>query len=252
MPNREQSLAAGLAERLRAYVEGPQVRAGDLIGTKKELAERFSVSPGTLNEALRILQLHGVITLRSGPRGGVFAAAVEGHLRLANLILSFRADAETMNDAMIVRDSLEAAVWLDITEHATAQQTGELRDHITAMDAARSEPEGYLRRNWDFHAAAARLCQNQILRASYLGAVDLMTKALKGAEPGAQFSPERRLVNLRVHEALVNAALSRDPGQMSVAILEHAAGGRWHEKDRLARIAAQSTLLTTDPDRPLG
>lgn len=247
MPNRDRSLAVGLAEQLRAHAEGPDVRPGDLIGTKKELAERFSVSPGTLNEALRILALHGVVTLRSGPRGGVFAAAPAGHLRLANLVLSFRADPETMNDAMIVRDSLEAAVWLDIAEHAPAQEIGELRDHLRAMDDARVDPEGYLRRNWDLHAAAARLCRNRILRETYLGAVDLMTGALKAVESAAQASAETRLINLRVHGGLIDAALSRDPGQLGAAILDHAAGGRVSAKDYLAQLAAHSTLLGTVP-----
>lgn len=220
---------------------------GDLIGTKKELAERFSVSPGTLNEALRILALHGVVTLRSGPRGGVFAAAPAGHLRLANLVLRFRADSETMNDAMIVRDSLEAAVWLDIAEHAAAREIGDLRDHLRAMDDARVDPESYLRSNWDLHAAAARLCRNRILRETYLGAVDLMTGALKGVENAAQASPESRLGNLRLHGALIDAALTRDPEQMGVAILDHAAGGRVDAKDYLAHFAAHSTLLGTAP-----
>lgn len=248
MSNRDRSLAAGLAERLRAYAEGPDVRPGDLIGTKKELTERFSVSPGTLNEALRILQLHGLVMLRSGPRGGVFAAAPQGHLRLANLVLSFRADAQTINDAMVVRDSLEAAVWLDIAAHAASQEITGLREHLRAMDEALDDPEGFLRRNWDLHTAAARLCRNQILRDTYLGAVDLMTRALQAVEPGERGSTDSRTGNVRVHGALIDAALGRDPGQVTVAIIEHAAGGRVSATDYLAQVAAHSTFLATVPN----
>ena len=248
MSNTDRSLAAGLAERLSAYAKGPGVSPGDLIGTKKELSERFSVSYGTLNEALRILQLHGLVILRSGPRGGVFAAAPQGHLRLANLVLSFRSDAQTMNDAMIVRDSLEAAVWLDITEHATDQQITGLREQLRAMDEARGDVEGFLRRNWDLHAAAAGLCRNQILRETYLGALDLMTKSLQAVQPGGRGSLDTRTANVRTHGTLIDAALSRDPEQMTVAIIEHAAGGRVNAKDYLARIAAHATLLATVPN----
>jgi len=247
MRNTPRSLAVGLAERLQVQAEGPDVRPGDLLGTKKELAERFSVSPGTLNEALRIMQLHGLVTLRSGPGGGVFAAAPEGHLRLANLILGFHADAQTMSDAMVVRDSLEPAVWLDLAQHATSQRIEALRGQLRAMDDARANPEDFLRRNWDLHVAAARLCRNRILREAYLGAVDLMIQALRTVEAGEQASPETRLVNVRAHQGLIDAALNRDPELVAAAVIVHASGGRVNAKDHLTRIAAHSTVLAAIP-----
>jgi DNA-binding FadR family transcriptional regulator len=242
MLRREFSLVTELVEQLRTVVERPDTRPGDLLGTKKELSERFSVSLASLNEALRILQSRGLVMLRSGPRGGVFAATPQGHLRLANLVLSFRADSQTMNDAMVVRDSLEAAVWLDVAEQADSSQIGGLRDWLHAMGDLEAGPEDYLRSNWEFHTAAARLCRNRILRETYLGAVDIMTEALDSVEQGEQ-DPGSRVLNVQAHEALVNAALSRDPERIAVAVIDHAVGGRVDTEEYLARVAAHSTVL---------
>ena len=51
-----------------------KLKPGGRLGTKNELRERVGVSIGTFNESLRILQSRGLIELRRGRRGGLFAA----------------------------------------------------------------------------------------------------------------------------------------------------------------------------------
>ena len=52
------------------------IKPGVRLGSKEELGRCFRVSPGTLNEALRVLETRGILELRRGSKGGVFAAAV--------------------------------------------------------------------------------------------------------------------------------------------------------------------------------
>ena len=47
---------------------------GDRLGSKEELRARCEVSVGTFNEAISIAQSRGIISVRPGPGGGVFAA----------------------------------------------------------------------------------------------------------------------------------------------------------------------------------
>ena len=60
------SKAETVALALESEIERSGLTAGDSLGTKSDLASRFSVSPGTLNEALRLLQSGGVIGLAIG------------------------------------------------------------------------------------------------------------------------------------------------------------------------------------------
>lgn len=47
---------------------------GHRLGSKEELQRRTGVSVGTFNEALRLLQSQGVVSVRRGPGGGIFVA----------------------------------------------------------------------------------------------------------------------------------------------------------------------------------
>ena len=65
---------------------------GDRLGSKEELRARCAVSVGTFNEALRIAQSRGVVLVRPGPGGGVFAAAQSPMVRLGNSVLALDGD----------------------------------------------------------------------------------------------------------------------------------------------------------------
>ena len=56
------------ADHLAAEIE--RMQEGDRLGTKKELCQRLGVASATLNEAIRLLQERGLVTLRPGPRRG--------------------------------------------------------------------------------------------------------------------------------------------------------------------------------------
>src|SRR6266540_3625458 len=68
------SRAEALARRLEARILDGGMRAGDRVGTKEDLRERFGVAVATVNEAIRLLQARGLVQVRPGPRGGVFAS----------------------------------------------------------------------------------------------------------------------------------------------------------------------------------
>ena len=48
--------------------------SGQRLGTKEELRVLCGVSVGTFNEALRLVQARGVLTVRTGRVGGLFAS----------------------------------------------------------------------------------------------------------------------------------------------------------------------------------
>jgi GntR family transcriptional repressor for pyruvate dehydrogenase complex len=59
-----------------AILEG-RLKSGDRLPTEKEMAEQFGVSVVTLREALRALEIFGLIEKRKGQGGGIFVSMMD-------------------------------------------------------------------------------------------------------------------------------------------------------------------------------
>ena len=102
--------AAEIAAEIEASIVAGDVRVGTRLGTKDDLRRRYDVAYGTVNEALRILQLRGYLRARSGHGGGVFASAPSSQTRLRDALLGGgRSDAADYSE---VRRVLEAGLTL--------------------------------------------------------------------------------------------------------------------------------------------
>lgn len=231
MVQRQRSLAVDVVDELRREA---LEAAGQFLGTKKELQERFAVSGGTLNEAMRILQLRGLVELRPGPRGGVFSKAPSGALRLAELVLNFHGDPEIMHEAMEVRDALEPALWLEVAEVRRDDDLRRLDGALQDMVEAMPDPLAYLRANWDFHRAAAMSSRNSLFRTVYISMVDLMASALDEVKRSGR-GLQRTSDNVHVHEQLIDAVRAQDAKKVLEAVAAHAAGGRTKESSAVKR-----------------
>jgi GntR family transcriptional repressor for pyruvate dehydrogenase complex len=93
-----------IIKQVRAMIEDGRLRPGDRLPAERALAEQFAVSRNTVREALRMLEISGLITLKRGHTGGSFIAA---------------------GNPSVVANSLADA--LQLTDFSLADVTGTLR-----------------------------------------------------------------------------------------------------------------------------
>src|SRR5882757_2032302 len=93
---------------------------GDRLGSKAELRAACGVSVGTFNEALRIAQTRGLVTVRPGPGGGLFASQQSAMVRLGNSMLALDDEAASVAEAVRLRDALDPLLVEDALEHVSA------------------------------------------------------------------------------------------------------------------------------------
>ncbi|HEY5858484.1 MAG TPA: FCD domain-containing protein [Aldersonia sp.] len=198
--------------------------AGAKLGTKRDLQQQCGVAMATFNEALRILQSRGVIMVRSGPGGGIFAAEQTPIARLGHSILSLDAGETDVADAVHIRNALDPLLIEDALRHAAAVDIARMRaaldDMHTAMDDNR--PTDFARANWELHAAIARVSPNAILKSIYLSLLELIeshTKAVLPApeQPLSDYIAER----FQLHADLVDALDTRDRDRALELIRAH-------------------------------
>src|ERR1700682_4416911 len=74
---RPQKTAILLAQRIVGEISDQGYGPGTLLLPEREMLQRYGVARGTLREALRFLEIQGVLTIRPGPAGGPTVNNVE-------------------------------------------------------------------------------------------------------------------------------------------------------------------------------
>jgi len=201
-----------------------EVGAGGRLGTKEELRIRCGVSVGTLNEALRLLQSRGLVTVRPGPGGGLFACEPAPMVRLGNLMLALDSDQASVADAVRIRNALDVLLIEDAVWHASAADIAALRAGLADMAAAAKQGDGiaFLRANCALHARIAAVGPNTMLTSIYVGLLDVIEAHTLAVLPVAeQPLPEFLFERYRLHARLVDAIAIQDVAAALRLIAQH-------------------------------
>jgi DNA-binding FadR family transcriptional regulator len=207
--------AEAVARDLEAQILGGGAAPGDRLGTKDDLRQRFGVAVATVNEAVRLLEMRGLIEARPGPGGGVFVANSSVRVALKRSGLQATWGAARFADCLAVRNGLEPLVCRDAAANRTPEDIAALREILAAMEGQADDPAAYFELNWALHRRIARGCRNAPLHSIYLTLLDFLED---GLHPGdlREFHPE---ADVAIHRELVDA-IAEGPGPRVDAAVE--------------------------------
>src|SRR5438093_3811690 len=139
-PVKRSKLHEQVAESLRALIEEGQLKPGDALPPERDLATRFGVSRVTVREALRVLQMLGLVEARQGGGNyvaelsierivGPLSAVIQHHRALRGELM----DARTVFEPAICRLAAQrrgeadlASLEAILTRQASRVERGEL------------------------------------------------------------------------------------------------------------------------------
>lgn len=214
------SKAETVALALENTIETAGLHPGDALGTKAELVSRFGVSPGTLNEALRLLHSSGIIALKPGPGGGVFVGAPAAPLRLRNIIVGTSGAQAELADVVAVRDELEVLVAVEAARRCTPAQAEQLRaqlEVIGGLDTGRQKTLEI----WKLHTMIARIGANGFLTRVYIESLETLETLVTDYAVSPAPAPGVRGDTVQVHRALIEAIASGDVDRAREAAIAH-------------------------------
>ena len=207
---------------------------GERLGTKEDLRKRFGVAVATVNEAVRLLEMRGMIVARPGPGGGVFVARPAARVAFSHLVLGFKSGSTTYEECLEVRDALEPLIDSHAARYHRVSDIRDMNRIVKGMEAVKDDPAAFFKCNWALHRCIAGLCRNSPLRSMYLALIDFLEYSIDQAE-FARFDGEAMVA---VHRNLVEAIDGGEGPELDAAIEAHAptAGhGRRLSIKRLAR-----------------
>jgi DNA-binding FadR family transcriptional regulator len=204
-----EAIARDIVRRIGAEGLAP----GAQLPPEAKMLEEYGVGRGSLREALRILEVHGLISIKPGPRGGPTVDEVQTRNfgRMASLF--FQMDGVTFRELIEARLTMEPVLARRAAELVEPQLLGELArfEHVGRAD------EDYLRYATDFHQLVAIMSGNRIMSMFGGSLADVVLDRVTDS----LYPKSRRREVLTTHAAIARAIAVGDAELAERLMREH-------------------------------
>ena len=191
-----------------------------------------------MREALRFLEIQGVLTMKSGPGGGPVVSSPDPRHLASMLTLILQMSGAPYRTVLEARQLLEPTLARQAAERISEADLDLLRACLERSAADTESDDAFLSENRTFHALIAKASENQILEY-LLSALRWITEQ---TAVGAEYSNRRRGTILDEHRRVVEALADRDPDGAEQAM-------RAHMQDVVAYLERRHSQVMSTPLR---
>ncbi len=194
-----------VVESIRRQIYTGNLKSGQKLPNEAELGRQFNVGRSAIREALKVLELSGLLTVRRGYNGGTFVAPPDFEDASEVVTLTLRLGRTTVNQLIEAREVIEVRAAELAAERATDLEAADLEAITERMEQNIHVPARYIAADVDFHLTIAEMSRNNVFIFTLSAIRNLLTQDLN------------RLVNDRE----VCQLLVAHHRQISAAIAEH-------------------------------
>jgi GntR family transcriptional repressor for pyruvate dehydrogenase complex len=189
------------------------LKVGSQLPGEAQMLAKYGVGRGSLREALRILEVHGVIKIKAGPGGGpvVTGVTTRDFGRMATIF--FQAGGMTFRDLIDLRLVLEPIG----ARMAAERRDATLVQELLASETSTKNDVEYLRTSEAFHRQVARMSDNAILNLISHAMEDIFHDRVAGL----LFPPELRGEVVKAHDEIAAAIASGNGAQAEQLMRDH-------------------------------
>lgn len=246
----KQDITARLITAFKVMIADGSVTPGQRLPPERDLAESFGVARSSLRQALKVLEIMGVISQRVGD--GTYlnsgAAAILGEPMEFLILL----DGITFHELMEARLIVEPELTARAAERASAEDVTELRTVLTAMEKARGNHSGFVSQDLLFHHTIFRIAANRVCGLMFTVVHQSLAKLI---DLTSQVVPAEH--TLALHRRIFHAIRKRDPEEARRRMTEHledARGLLLRTAERQAQVGirsrAQQVMVVKTPTKP--
>ena len=155
-----------VVEQIQEAILDGRLTTGQTLPAERELKEMFSISRGTLREALRVLEQKGLIEIKLGVGGGSVVKAVDTDQISESLGLLIRSQQVSLNHLAQFREDVEGIVAAHAAENRAAEDIRKLKDLLHKADncvkKGTSQRNAFIDIDKQIHMTMARITGNPV------------------------------------------------------------------------------------------
>jgi GntR family transcriptional repressor for pyruvate dehydrogenase complex len=160
--SRPKKTAELVAEHIVANIRDSGFEPGTSLPTEREMLAQYRVGRGTLREALRYLEIQGVIRIKTGPGGGPVVSSMNAQALASTLSLRLTLDRTPFVQIVEARQILEPTLAQMAAENATKEQITAITESVGIMHDNLDNERVCLQENQRFHDLVAEASGNDI------------------------------------------------------------------------------------------
>jgi DNA-binding FadR family transcriptional regulator len=190
------------------------LRPGDHYMSEAEGIAAHGVGRGTYREALRFLEMQGVIVMRAGPAGGVEIGQPDWQNLASTIALLMQFSGASVRTILEARTAIEPGMAVLAARHATEDELGAMAAKLRALGESVGMFPAWSRWYHDYWETLAASSHNALFAA--------LSPALRAIVNSGNFVPDEnyRLATQGRLEAIHDAVAARDEAAAHAAMLE--------------------------------
>jgi GntR family transcriptional repressor for pyruvate dehydrogenase complex len=191
-----------------------ELKPGDLLPPERELVQMLGVSRGSVRDAIRSLELMGLLEPRQGIGTVVCRPGATPSNPLANAILDKRT---LVADLIDVRQMIEPPLARRAALHASGDELSEMQDILVRQEAKVSAGELGIEEDSEFHYSIALASGNSVV----LKVVDVLMDLLRETRERSLQVEGRQEKSLAGHRRILAALKRGDAAAAEAAMRRH-------------------------------
>lgn len=242
--HKRQKLSDLIVEQVKSWIVAERKQPGDKLPNEKELIELFGYSKSTVREALKALEVRGLISVRTGPGGGAYLQQVSvehASEPLRNFLHFHHLDGHHVYQ---LRKVLEPELAVSVVGKISEEQFVRLQDNVRLCEQPCHTDEELRRQRvaeLDFHNILAESCTNPVLSFMCRFLNDLIRDLVvyKNAIEHQHFGD----ANVAYHTQLLDAFRREDAKKVRKLMSAHMGDAETHMHEMEVQIGSRRLLL---------
>ena len=190
-----------------------KLQPGDKLPAERELAEMFGVSRSSIRDAIRSLELVGLVEPRQGAGTVVREVSAESLVNPLTIVLA----RQQVSELLDFRKMLEPPLAARAATHASVEDITEMEEILRRQDDKVRRGELAIEEDSEFHYNVAMASDNSVV----LKVLDVLMDLLRETRERALQVEGRPQKSLAGHRRILMAIKRRDPAAAEDAMRRH-------------------------------